>query len=261
MNNEAFRQIIYDYYQNHKRNLPWRETTDPYRIMVSEIMLQQTQVPRVIEKYLAWMERFPTIETLAAASLGEVLVLWSGLGYNRRAKFLWQASQKIVADFNGLVPSATDDLITLPGIGGYTAAAIRTFAFNLPAVVVETNIRAVYIHFFFKDQEKVADELLIPLIETTMDQDHPREWFNALMDYGTKLKASIENPTRRSKQYSKQSRFEGSNRQIRGAVLTALAQGKDLAELRWNPERITAVLSDLIQEGLIKETATGYTLP
>jgi A/G-specific adenine glycosylase len=219
---EEFRPEIYHFYSTHRRDLPWRNTTDPYRILVSEIMLQQTQVERVKEKYSIFLELFPDVESLARASTEEVLAAWQGLGYNRRALALKNAAGEIVERFGGILPGDEKSLRCLPGIGPYTAAAILTFAFNRPVVMIETNIRRVFIHCFFKDQTGVADEEILPLIEETLDRENPREWYNALMDYGWYLGATIENPNRRSRHYQRQAPFEGSNRQIRGKILRLL---------------------------------------
>ncbi|MFW5684526.1 MAG: HAD-IA family hydrolase, partial [Spirochaetota bacterium] len=138
---ERFQAIVTEHYARTARSMPWRETDDPYAIMVSEFMLQQTQVARVLPRYDAFLERFPRVEDLARASLQEVLELWQGLGYNRRGKNLRDAALAIVERYEGRLPSATEELRTLPGVGAYTAAAIAAFGFNEPVTMIETNIR------------------------------------------------------------------------------------------------------------------------
>ncbi|MEK6794327.1 MAG: A/G-specific adenine glycosylase, partial [Spirochaetota bacterium] len=141
-----FRTTVYRYFLAHKRDLPWRHTHDPYRILVSEIMLQQTQIPRVIEKYGQFIHRFGTIRSLAKAPLSTCLTAWQGLGYNRRAVFLHRLAKEVVRAHSGEIPRSVEALETLPGIGHYTARAVCAFAFNIPSVFIETNIRSVFIH-------------------------------------------------------------------------------------------------------------------
>jgi A/G-specific adenine glycosylase len=221
---KAFQKLVLDYYQaNGRHHLPWRTThTTPYHILVSEIMLQQTQVERVIPKFLAFMDKFPTIEDLAQSPQSEVIKMWSGLGYNRRARFLWLAAQKIVSEHIGIVPSTLSELVALPGLGPYTSAAILAFAYGKPVTVIETNIRTVYIHHFFSTQEVVTDSELLPYIQATVDLDNPKQWYAALMDYGSHLKSTIGNLNKKSKTYTKQSKFIGSDRQIRGEIIRIL---------------------------------------
>lgn len=267
---KTFRQSVLDYYAAHKRDLPWRQTTDPYKIMVSEVMLQQTQVERVIPKYLAWIERFPDIHSLAGSTLREVLTYWSGLGYNRRGQNLWKAAQVLelqyargFAAFMSPVTHKKDALTLLPGVGPYTAAAIRAFAFNEPVIMIETNIRTVYIHHFFANAKAVSDQELLPIIETTLYRDNPRDWYNALMDYGTFLKATVGNISKKSKSYAKQSQFMGSKRRLRGMVLKQLTIHKQITidELKVldlkDYKKIETVLKDLKLEGMISKDKRG----
>jgi A/G-specific adenine glycosylase len=237
---------------------------DPYKILVSEVMLQQTQVSRVTPKYQAFLERFPDVETLAQARLGKVVAAWSGLGYNRRAKYLHQAATLLVKDFDGVFPQTLNMLIKLPGVGKNTAAALLVYAFNQPQVFIETNIRTVYIHHFFADtHEPVSDAALLSLLEATVDHEHPREFYWALMDYGTHLKASVGNLSRQSKHYVKQLTFAGSRRQIRGQVLRQLTLGSQtFSQLQQNitDERLLTVLSDLAREDLVIHKQQTYQL-
>jgi A/G-specific adenine glycosylase len=259
---DMFIEALWAHYSQHGRSLPWRQpgpegNFDPYCIMVSEIMLQQTQVTRVMPKYQLFLQRFPDTQTLAGAKLGEVLQIWSGLGYNRRAKFLHQAAQAIVSEHNSAFPKTLNTLTKLPGIGKNTAGAILAYAFNQPVVFVETNIRTVYIHHFFDGHDKVSDTEILELVAATLDKASPREFYWALMDYGTHLKASQGNIARRSSHYSKQSVFQGSKRQIRGRVLKLLTE-QDLTEAELQTiigdGRLEEVLQSLLTERLITKS-------
>jgi A/G-specific adenine glycosylase len=265
----SFQTEVWDYFQQSGRHdLPWRLAGidgefDPYAIMVSELMLQQTQVQRVIPKYQEFLRRFPALQDLAAAELGAVLTAWSGLGYNRRAKFLWQAVQKIAQEYDGIFPQTSVELISLPGIGKNTAGAIQAYAFNQPVVFIETNIRSVYIHHFFTDQTDVTDADILQIVASTVDSEHPREWYWALMDYGSYLKKSVGNASKHSKTYTKQSAFHGSRRQIRGQVISLLTGSSlsfDKLTFQINDERLLAVLNELEAEGLIRRTGDSYQL-
>lgn len=261
-----FQKTILDYYAAHGRSFPWRTTQDPYAILVSEFMLQQTQTERVVEKYNRWLEVFPTVESLAQASFVQVLEQWVGLGYNRRARFLHQCAQAIVQEHNGQVPKGAAVLQTLPGIGPYTAAAVSTFAYNKPHAFIETNIRAVYIFFFFKDKETVSDKDLFPQIKASLYTENPRLWYYALMDYGAALKKVIVNPNRKSKHYTKQSQFEGSIRQARGAVIRCLTgqHRQTYSELYTNAQAqkplFDKALDGLIREGFVAESDGIYSI-
>jgi len=264
MNTEEFRQTIYGHFRDNPRPLPWRSTIDPYRIMVSEIMLQQTQVERVLPKYDAFLSRFPTVAALAQAPLADVLALWQGLGYNRRAMMLQRAAAEIVERHGGVVPSDAAELVRLSGIGRYTAGAIAAFAFGKGIPFIETNIRSVFIHCFFHDRSDVCDSEILPLVEKTLDRDNIRNWYNALMDYGVMLKKSIPNPSRRSRQHSRQTPFRGSNREIRGEILRLLleAPGLSIEELLRRSDkdesRLRAMLAALQSEGLLRQVDGGY---
>jgi A/G-specific adenine glycosylase len=187
-------------------------------------MLQQTQVDRVIPRFLAFCAAFPTLPALAASPQSVVLTHWIGLGYNRRARYLHQAAKQIMTLYHAEVPRDPTILRTLPGIGPYAAASVAAFAYDAPTLVIDTNIRAVYLYHFFPDRDKVADTELIPYISATLDSDHPRAWYSALMDYGTILKKEQGNHARRSKSYARQSPLKGSVRELRGAILRFLAR-------------------------------------
>ncbi len=266
---QKFIAIVWEYYKKHKRHtLPWRKTNDPYLIMVSEIMLQQTQVDRVIPKYEVFIKTFPTIKSLAKAPLASVLSLWQGLGYNRRAKMLHECA-KAVTKAGGSFPRTKEALLALPGIGAYTAGAILAFAYNEPTPIIETNIRTVYLHHFFKDRTDVSDKELFTVIQTTLDTNRPREWYYALMDYGAYLKKTVGVKNNQSKHYTKQSTFKDSDRQIRGAIIRALVEKRNhltRAELhallgQFIDIRIDSQLQSLTNEGLISLVKGRYTLP
>lgn len=262
-----FRETVWDYYRNHGRDLPWREPEtdghfDPYKIMVSEVMLQQTQVQRVIPKYQEFLRQFPDIQALSRAPLAAVLMVWSGLGYNRRAKFLHQTAKQIMSE-GATFPTTLNMLTSLPGIGINTASAILVYAYNQPNVFIETNIRTVFIHHFCADQAGVDDKQLLPLVEQSLDHKSPRLWYWALMDYGSHLKATIGNLSRASKHYAKQSTFQGSVRQVRGAVLRSLATrpaSRSTLQDQLKDVRVVAILEALEKEGLIHRAHAEYRL-
>ena len=225
-----FQKVIYRHYGKEGRTLPWRKTRNPYYILVSEIMLQQTQVERVIEKYQKFIALFPDIETLDRSPLQKILTVWQGLGYNRRALALKKIARIIVEDYKGKIPRSLEELVKLPGIGQTTASEIAAFAFNQPTVFIETNIRSVFLHYFFPERDDVSDDEILPLVAKTVDRSNPREWYYALMDYGTFLKKQYANPSRKSTHYSKQSSFNGSNRQIRGKIVKYLTENSSGTE-------------------------------
>lgn len=264
---ETFVQAVWDFYAAEGRHtLPWRTTDNPYRILVSEIMLQQTQVDRVIPKYRSFLRAFPTVRVLASASLGDVLREWQGLGYNRRAKMLHAAAGVIVKEHKGRFPQTYEALRSLPGVGPYTAGAISAFAFRIPIPIIETNIRTVFIHHFFRHTDDVQDTDILRLVERTLPTEQVHAWYGALMDYGTYLKKTEGNPNRRSAHYVVQSAFQGSDRHIRGIILKALTQKpsseKELVALSAvEKERVIGQLGKLLKEGMIVKKRTRYTLP
>lgn len=223
---KSFQEAVWAHYRAHGRHgLPWRETHDPYRILVSEVMLQQTQVARVLSKYPEFLARFPTVESLAAAAVKDVLSAWQGLGYNRRALLLKRAAEAVARDYGGKFPQTKAELEALPGIGQSTAGALSAFAFGKGVPFIETNIRAAYIHAFFPGKDGVKDKDLLPVIEESLDRANPREWFYALMDYGVHLKAVNPNPSRKSAHHVRQSAFKGSNRELRAQILRLILEG------------------------------------
>ena len=252
------------HYQIHGRDLPWRRTHDPYLIMVSEVMLQQTQVTRVEPKYVEFIEAFPDLGSLARAPLETVLRHWQGLGYNRRAISLKRAAEMVAAEYGGLIPRDLPSLRRLPGVGAATAAAVAAFAFGDPHPFLETNIRAVYLHHFFADREGVTDKELLPLVEATLDHEDPRTWYYALMDYGSALKRRVGNPSRRSRHHSRQSPFEGSKRQLRARALRVVldepgsALHQILEAVGGSIEELESVLEQLVTEGFLEALEDGY---
>ena len=234
---------------------------------MSEIMLQQTQVDRVLPKYKAFLKEFPTAKALASTSLGDVLRAWQGLGYNRRAKMLHQCAQVVTNDLCGRWPKSFVGLKDLPGIGPYTAGAVMAFSYNQPVPLIETNVRTVYLHHFFNDDTDVTDNEIMALVELTLDQQNPREWYWALMDYGSYLKRTYGNPNSRAINYQKQSTFKNSDRQIRGAIIRTLTEKgctrntllKKLSQ--FEDIRIDAQLEKLMTEEMVIKQGQKYLLP
>jgi A/G-specific adenine glycosylase len=219
-------------------------------------------VSRVVQKYEQWLTVFPDVQTLAKAPLSDVLSLWLGLGYNRRAKFLHASAKQLAA--SGVFPGNTKDLVALPGVGVNTAGAILAYAYNQPVVFIETNIRTVFLYHFFEDQQAVLDTELMPLIEQSLDEENPREWYWSLMDYGSYLKQTKGNYSKNSKHHTRQSKFEGSKRQVRGKVLSLLSQNKALTLAQCSDQisdvRLSEVLVDLQKEGFIVEKQGTFSL-
>lgn len=255
---KSFQAFIWHFYYEQGRNFAWRNVDDPYKVVVSEIMLQQTQTHRVEQKYDQFITVFPDFNSLSKASLRDVLCLWQGLGYNRRGRFLHQIAQKVIHEYHGELPQSPDILVTFPGIGKATASSICAFAFNKSTVFIETNIRAVFINSFFREREEVYDKELSPLIEATLDTSNPREWYYALMDYGSFLKKRVANPSRKSVHHIKQSKFEGSDRQIRGMIIKLLVQHEKLdlisiiKHTKKESLKVQNIVDQLCKEGLIQ---------
>lgn len=262
---DEFRRQVYDYYRLHARSFSWRQHITPYRVLVSEIMLQQTQTHRVGDKFAAFTHILPDFDALARAPFPIVLGLWKGLGYNRRAQYLQACATRIANDHAGQLPDDPAILKEFPGIGPATACSIVTFAYNKPTVFIETNIRAVFIHHFFRGQSEVSDKQLLPLVQQALDVDNPRQWYYALMDYGVMLKKEFSNPARVSTNYTKQSRFKGSLRQMRGMILHHfLTQHRlrlDELELLCNYDaRVTPALDQLVRERFVCQDGDVYRL-
>jgi len=244
--------------------MPWREDISPYSIFVSEVMLQQTQVSRVLEKFPQFISSFPDFSSLANASQRKLLSVWQGMGYNRRALYLKKAAIIIMDTYSGILPQDPTVLDTLPGIGHATASSICAFAFSLPVIFVETNIRRVMIYFFCKDKKKVDDRDILPFVEKTLDKKNPREWYWALMDYGAYLGRLKENPNKKSRQYVKQSIFVGSVRQIRGKLLKLLLKKsytlKELIDIFSEDKRVEGIIKQLEKEEFVKKSRGKYTI-
>lgn len=230
------------------------------------MMLQQTQVARVEKKFPPFLDRFPGFEDLARAPFPDVLQLWEGLGYNRRARYMHQAAQALVSTHGGTLPRDPETLRNLPGIGAATAGSMAAFAYNVPAVFIETNIRRVFIHHFFPNRLDVADREITPLVAETLDEGNPREWYWALMDYGVVLARTMENPNRRSRAYARQAPFQGSDRQLRGMILRDLTRNGVIAaeEVPWygrregfTADRVRTVMDALEKEGFLLRTGGG----
>jgi len=260
MNREEsfFQKLVLQYFEkNGRHDLPWRMNRTPFNALLSEIMLQQTQVPRVIEKFNLFTSKYNSFEELASAPQSEIVSDWQGLGYNRRSLFLHRSAQQIVSEFEGVLPRSVEQLRTLPGIGPATAASISVYAHNLPIPFIETNVRAVYIHHFFADKNGVSDDELFPIVERTLLLEEPYRWYSALMDYGTMLKVEHKNPARKSVHHVRQSRFHGSTRQIRGKVIRLLVElgqvQKDRLLVFLKDDRSRSAIEDLCEEMMVEE--------
>ena len=273
MSTKKFQKTILDWYKQNKRSMPWRHTRDPYKILVSEIMLQQTQVSRVIPKYQEFLAAFPTVQALAKAPDKKLLQVWSGLGYWRRARFLKETAKAVVKNYNGKFPNTPQELETLPGIGPYTAGAVACFAFNNPTAFIDTNIRRVYLHFFFADKKNVHDKEILELAQQAVWPENPRQWHYALFDYGaTELKDKSIN--KRSRHYAKQSQFTGSFRSYRAKALQQLLtapknkiKSSELLDyiedqIRQDEKDYSAqeVVDSLLKDTLLKKTGTYIKL-
>lgn len=282
---KKFQHTIWSHYEKHRRSFPWREHITPYRVVVSEIMLQQTQAPRAIPRFESFIARFPDWQTLAKASTADILSEWQGLGYNRRALYLKKIAETVMAKAeisSREIPRTAEELIQLPGIGPNTAGSVLAFAWNTPHPFIETNIRTVFIHFFFKNKKKISDKDILTLVEKTLPKHPPaspdrsvRDWYYALMDYGTMLKRDLRaqkliDPSHHSKHYKKQSSFKGSNRELRAALLRSILKksgvtATDLiseftskAHPHRTPEIILKNLATLGKEGFISKTGAQY---
>lgn len=267
MTQKKFRDIVWNHYQAHGRHdLPWRKTTDAYRILVSEVMLQQTQVERTIPYYTRFLKTFPSVRALAKAPLSQVLIVWQGLGYNRRAKMLHEAAKASVELYGGRIPTSALELQNLPGVGPYTAGAVAAFAGNEDGIFVETNIRTVITHHFFSNEVIVSDESVRDMLKKVYPKGRAREWYAALMDYGAHLKRSGIRINTKAKGYAKQSTFKGSSREVRGAIVRLLSTGpathaRILALFDVSREaHVQLQLEKLLLEGLVVRKTARYHL-
>ncbi|MFA5870885.1 MAG: A/G-specific adenine glycosylase [Candidatus Paceibacterota bacterium] len=267
MDKKSFQKEIWTYYKNYGRKLPWRNIHNPYRIFVSELMLQQTQVVRVLKKYPEFIKAFPTFKALADAKFSDVLLVWQGMGYNRRAKFMKQTAEIIIRDFNGIVPRNIKTLKTLPGIGSGTAGSLSAFIYNEPVCFIETNIRRVMIHFFFREKNNIKEKDILKKIKETIDVSNPREWYYALMDYGVMLpKKEKLNANKKSTIYKKQTSFIGSRRQLRGSIIRFLLKNKasKISDIVYGcgitDYSVEEIVSDLCKERLVRKSKNRYSI-
>lgn len=265
---EDFQRKVKAMGEEHHRELPWRYIDDPYAVLVSEVMLQQTQVKRVLDYWPRFMRTFPSIDALASSEVSLVLELWQGLGYNRRALALKKSAEICSRDYKGNLPVSYGELVALPGIGPATAAGVLSFALQKPSMYLETNVRTVFLHELFPGECEVPDKLIEPLVRLSCPSVDPRSWYYALLDYGAYLKATNPNPSRRSKHHSKQSKFEGSRRQKRAEILRMVLASEGMAEpqiireladferehKREAPDEslVEGILSDLLSEGFLR---------
>ncbi len=262
----TFQYIIYSYFKQYGRDFPFRKEINPYNVVVSEMMLQQTQTSRVVEKFQQFIQEFPDFQSLAHAPLNDVLKVWQGLGYNRRAVALKNIAEKVVDEFDGIVPADVEILKTFPQIGHNTASSIVAFAFNMPTFFIEVNIRRVYIYFFFPGKSSIEDGNIMPIVRKTLDRSNVRKWYYALMDYGVMLKKTHPELNKRSAHYRKQSKFKGSNREIRGKILKLLIASSNLTEaeifreLKIDSKKLKEILNLLIQEGFIKQEKNLFSI-
>lgn len=261
-----FQEQVWAHYAAHGRQMAWRDFPTPYNVVISEVMLQQTQVGRVRHKFAEWIDRWDDFASLSQASVAEVLTTWQGLGYNRRALWVKELADRVMNEYGGALPASQAELTQFRGIGPNTAGAILAYAFDQPAVFIETNIRRVFLYDFFADADDVGDVELLPYIEATIDHDHPREWYWALMDYGTFLASQVVNPNRRSKHYARQSKFEGSHRQLRGAILAEVLKSEvqtiaSLSGLLGRTDyEIRQAVEELIAEGFLSRVDERITM-
>ena len=259
-----FQQSIFSWWGENRRDLPWRRTCDPYRIFISEVMLQQTQVSRVLPKYTEFLRVFPTVFDLAQASPAHILRIWKGMGYNRRALYLFRAAKTIVGEYQGKFPKSEKELIKLPGLGRYTARAILVFAYEKDVPLVDTNIRQIITHFFFNDKPQKESD-----IEDVARQLLPKgkswEWHQALMDYGALAMKSEKLKVKNVKKAAVP--FKESDRFYRGRIVNRLRDGaipeQELIDevARGNDKPIAyirTIIASLITDGLIDRSSRGF---
>jgi len=255
---EIFQKIIYSFFKQKGRDFPFRNETTPYNVLISEMMLQQTQTGRVSEKYLEFIQEFPNFASLSNAPLDLVLKRWKGLGYNRRAIALKKIAEIVIEEYAGILPDKVDILKTFPQIGHNTASSIVAFAYNKPVVFIETNIRRVYIYFFFPKKKNIDDKEILPLVKQTLDKNDPKKWYYALMDYGVMLKKQYPDLNKRSRHYKKQAPFKGSNRQVRGKILELLIKSSEISQkdlsnkLDIDLKKLELILTQMEKEGFLR---------
>ena len=262
----TFQNIIYSYFKQYGRDFPFRNEINPYNVAISEIMLQQTQINRVVEKFQQFIQKFPDFQSLAKAPLNEVLKVWQGLGYNRRAVALKKIAERVVNEFDGILPADIEILKSFPQIGHNTASSIVAFAFNMPSFFIEVNIRRVYIYYFFPGKSSIKDSVIIQIVRKTLDRSNVRKWYYALTDYGVMLKKTHPELNKRSAHYRKQSKFKGSTREIRGKIIkllianSKLTEAELIRELNISSIKLKEILNLLTKEGFIKQDINGFSI-
>jgi A/G-specific adenine glycosylase len=267
----GFQQFILNWYSNKARRLPWRMTLDPYSILVSEIMLQQTQVTRVIPKYCEFLSKFPSLDSLSFAPRSTIFQIWQGLGYWKRALNLQATCLQIYNDYNGQFPTKQSILEGMPGIGPYTSAAVTCFAFNRPVVFIDTNIRKVYRHFFFAGNPDVSDEILFPIARKALWHEDPRSWHYALFDYGSIVLRKKSGKI--SGNFSKTVPYKGSVRQLRSKIIhlilnspnqlisrIVLHQILDKMKSHYIDGAPQKAITSLIKDAIIKDIEGNYLI-
>ncbi len=254
---ELLNDILIYYKKFGRHDLVWRKKITPYKILVSEVMLQQTQVSRALPKFEEWMKLYPTLTSLSVSNLRDILIIWQGLGYQRRAKSLFLLAQKVKK-----IPVTYDELLCLPGVGPYTASAICAFAYNIFShLVLETNIRTVLIEYFHLTETEIHDGVLYDDLKrlTTYKKVKDlgaRHFYYALMDYGAYLKTKKISHNKKSVHAVTQSRYKGSFRELRAKVLFAITHKEPLPK----DERLEAVLHELVKEKYIIKMKTKYQI-
>ena len=261
-----FQRRVYAVDKLCQRELPWRKRRTPYRVLVSELMLQQTQAGRVVPKYRAFLKDLGSFKALAKADTSEVIKLWQGLGYNRRALALKRTAEIVHSSYSGRLPRDYEALLALPGIGDYTAKAVRIYAYNFDDVLIETNIRSLFTYCFFPECSAVSDADLLPLIASAVDRKDPARWYDALMDLGVLVKANVPRIVQRNKAHRAQSQFQGSHRQKRGMLLKALSSKGSLtcreaaACVELDAALVKSILEELKSEQFLELSKGRYSL-
>ncbi len=262
-----FKNKIWNYYKKHGRHdLPWRHTRDPYKIWISEIMLQQTQVERVKKFYERFVKKFPTVRALAKAPFRDIFKEWRGLGYNRRALFLKRTAEEVVFKHGGKFPKDVSELTRFPGIGINTAGAMAAYSWNRRVLFIETNIRSVFIREFFNKKSGIRDKDILRRAEEVLPVKNPREWYWALTDYGVHVKKTTGNPNMKSAHYARQRPFRGSLREARSRILnTLMRRSFTFCEIKkrneFSDERMAkTALSALLREGFISRKKDKFLL-
>ena len=265
----GFQEKIFTWWLKNKRDLPWRHTHDPYKIFISEVMLQQTQVLRVLAKYREFIERYPTVTDLSLASTADVLRAWKGMGYNRRALYLKRTAEAVVKKYNGIFPTDEASLRLLPGIGVYTAGAIRVFAYKSDVSMVDTNIRKIITHFFFKGTSQ-KEAVILFVARRLVPEGKSWQWHQALMDYGALVMAKTTTSVRQRGEKKSIVPFKSSDRYFRGKILDDLRvkpekmhalKKRYSSNFSLSDEKIASIFDKLKKDGLIEVTRSIVHLP